>query len=116
MSAKVRWSYQLPTYVVLICLFDGMGCLRVSAARLGLTALGYISCEIAKAAKRVVLLKWPGVIEWDNVESVYRDVVDSIMKSFAGHTGDLRLPFSRGKARLLCRSPLGLHCFLDKLD
>ena len=84
MSAKVRWSYQLPTYVVLIGLFDGMGCLRVSAARMGLTVLGYISCEIDKAAKRVVRLRWPGVIEWNNIESVYRDVVDSTMKSFAG--------------------------------
>ena len=42
MSAKVRWSYQLPTYVVLIGLFAGMGCLRVWAARMGLTILGYI--------------------------------------------------------------------------
>ena len=107
--------YQLPTYVVLICLLDDRGCLRVSAARLSLRALGYISREIDKVARRVFLSRWPGVIEWDNIESVYRDVVDSTMKSFAGHPGDLRLPFSRGKARLLCRSPLGLHCFLDRL-
>ena len=63
-----------------------MGCPRVPADRLGLTLLGYISCEIDKAAKRVVLLRCPGVIKRNNIESVYREVVNNTMQSFAGLT------------------------------
>ena len=73
-----------PSHVLVIGLFDGMGCLRIAAERMGLKVIGYISSEIDRSAKRLVRLRWPGVVEWNDISQVDRDVVERTLLSFAG--------------------------------
>ena len=55
--AAVERGIFRPTYVVLVGLFDGMGTLRRSAERLGLSIAGYVSCEVDPTAKLVIRLR-----------------------------------------------------------
>ena len=82
--AAVERGIFRPTYVVIVGLFDGMGILRMSAERLGLSIAGYVSCEIDPTAKRVIRLRWPGVVQMGDIRSVMKASVEAVFKTFAG--------------------------------
>jgi hypothetical protein len=69
--------------VLVIGLFDGAGGLRVSLGRLPVDVVGYISSEIDKEARRLVRVRWAGVIEWGDLTRVSREVVSSTAAAFA---------------------------------
>ena len=70
--------------VLYIGLFDGLGGLRPALEKLGASVAGYIICENPKAAKRLVRLRWPGVIEWGDITKLTYEVVKSPLEAFAG--------------------------------
>ena len=76
--------------VLVISLFDGIGAMMVALARLDCQVVGYISCEVDKACKRLTRTRWPGVLELGDVTKVDAKLVEHLV-SAVGYKVDLIL-------------------------
>eukprot|EP00435_Cladocopium_sp_Y103_P060424 s868_g22.t1 len=74
--------------VFIISLFDGIGAMIVALTRLKCQVVGYASCEIDKACKRLTKTRWPGIIELGDITKVDRKVVQALSNS-VGYKIDL---------------------------
>ncbi len=86
-TAHARASHFLPIYVLIIGLFDGMGALRACASRMGLRVIGYISCEVDPDCKRLLKLRWPGLVEWGDITRLTKGTIEATLAPFLGLAG-----------------------------
>ncbi|CAK0814337.1 unnamed protein product, partial [Prorocentrum cordatum] len=70
--------------VLLIGLFDGIGGLAVAFSRLPVRIAAYVAAETDAKARRVVRLRWPGVIDWGDVTCVGSETVRDLFEAFGG--------------------------------
>ncbi|CAK0901953.1 unnamed protein product [Prorocentrum cordatum] len=70
--------------VLLICLFDGIGGLAVAFSRLPFRIAACVAAETDAEARRVVRLRWPGVIGWGDVTRVGSETVRDLFEGFGG--------------------------------
>eukprot|EP00438_Fugacium_kawagutii_P008731 Skav223575 [mRNA] locus=scaffold2909:37156:42226:+ [translate_table: standard] len=70
-----RHEAPMSSGVLVVGLFDGIASLRVALELLGTPILGHVSVEKHEAAKRVVESHYPGVLQYDFVESIQADTV-----------------------------------------
>ncbi|CAK0879680.1 unnamed protein product, partial [Prorocentrum cordatum] len=70
--------------VLLICLFDGIGGLAVAFSRLPFRIAACVAAETDAKARRVVRLRWPGVIGWGDVTRVGSETVRDLFEGFGG--------------------------------
>ena len=61
--------------VLTVCLFDGIGGLRVAADAVGLTVIGHVSVECHAPARRVVESRFPHTLFVSSVEEVDEEMV-----------------------------------------
>ena len=64
--------------VFVLALFDGAGGLMVSLSKLPVKILGYASSETDKVARKLVRMRWPGVIELGDVRSISGAIVHKL--------------------------------------
>ena len=76
--------------VLVISLFDGIGAMMVALARLDCQIVGYVSCEVDKACKRLTRTRWPGVLELGDVTKVDANLMEHLVAS-VGYKVDLIL-------------------------
>ncbi|CAK0891073.1 unnamed protein product [Prorocentrum cordatum] len=70
--------------VLLIGLFDGIGGLAVAFSRLPVRIAACVAAETDAKARRVVRLRWPGVIDWGDVTRVGSETVRDLFEAFGG--------------------------------
>ncbi|CAK0790348.1 unnamed protein product [Prorocentrum cordatum] len=70
--------------VLLIGLFDGIGGLAVAFSRLPVRIAAFVAAETDAKARRVVRLRWPGVIDWGDVTRVGSEAVRDLFEAFGG--------------------------------
>ncbi|CAK0897757.1 unnamed protein product, partial [Prorocentrum cordatum] len=70
--------------VLVIGLFDGIGGMIVSLSRLRTKIIGYVSSEVDPSARRVVRKRWPGLIDWGNIQDVGTQHIDKLVQLFGG--------------------------------
>ncbi|CAK0832382.1 unnamed protein product, partial [Prorocentrum cordatum] len=70
--------------VLLIGLFDGIGGLAVAFSRLPVRIAAFVAAETDAKARRVVRLRWPGVIDWGDVARVGSETVRDLFEAFGG--------------------------------
>ncbi|CAK0898088.1 unnamed protein product, partial [Prorocentrum cordatum] len=70
--------------VLLIGLFDGIGGLAVAFSRLPVRIAAFVAAETDAKARRVVRLRWPGVIDWGDVTRVGSETVRDLFEAFGG--------------------------------
>ncbi|CAK0895307.1 unnamed protein product, partial [Prorocentrum cordatum] len=70
--------------VLLIGLFDGIGGLAVAFSRLPFRIAACVAAETDAKARRVVRLRWPGVIGWGDVTRVGSETVRDLFEGFGG--------------------------------
>ncbi|CAK0795636.1 unnamed protein product, partial [Prorocentrum cordatum] len=70
--------------VLLICLFDGIGGLAVAFSRLPFRIAACVAAETGAKARRVVRLRWPGVIGWGDVTRVGSETMRDLFEGFGG--------------------------------
>ncbi|CAK0793653.1 unnamed protein product, partial [Prorocentrum cordatum] len=70
--------------VLVIGLFDGIGGMIVALSRLRTKIIGYVSSEVDPCARRVVRKRWPGLIDWGNIQDVGVEQIDRLVQLFGG--------------------------------
>ncbi|CAK0822222.1 unnamed protein product, partial [Prorocentrum cordatum] len=70
--------------VLVIGLFDGIGGLAVAFSRLPFRIAAYVAAETDAEARRVVRLRWLGVIDWGDVTRVGSETVRDLFEAFGG--------------------------------
>ncbi|CAK0822340.1 unnamed protein product [Prorocentrum cordatum] len=70
--------------VLLIGLFDGIGGLAVAFSRLPVRIAAFVAAETDAKARRVVRLRWIGVIDWGDVARVGSETVRDLFEAFGG--------------------------------
>ena len=66
--------------VLVISLFDGIGGLRRSLERLEVRAPIYFAIEWETAVKRAVRVRWPGVVEAEDIRHVTRQELELVIR------------------------------------
>ena len=68
--------------ILVIGLFDGIGGLIVALSRLPVMIVGFVSCDTDEHTRRLMRRRWPGLIEWNDVQKITRTEVDKLGAAF----------------------------------
>jgi hypothetical protein len=85
LSPPVGFSTDTKRRILLVNFCDDLGCARIALSRLRASVILYVSLQSDSLSKRLLRLRWPGILEWISPWSVTRSQVERLADRMREH-------------------------------